>query len=70
MATKGLTYKVKSTYKGKYFKTGQKIVALESDASPYCVPLEKYKGPDARLDDYDLDDFWSIEEYHLEVCNA
>lgn len=69
MAVQGNKYRVKSSYRGRHFKVGSVVVALESDKDPYCVLDETYKGPKAGLDEYDLDDFWAINECDLEAIN-
>ena len=50
----------------EFFKPGEIVVALETDAVPYCAKESAYS-PEKALDSYELSEYGALSEYELEV---
>lgn len=46
------------------FKSGDIVVALETDFAPFCVEVAKYR-PNTTICDYDSDEYWAVGKYNL-----
>lgn len=51
-----------------FFKTGEIVVALETDDVPYCAKESAYS-PGKQISDYRLDEYAVLHDYELEAID-